>query len=149
MDCMDDNSCCFANGTFLLSFMNNFFLNLKSGMFKNACGSGTPLSNSMFEIISNTSIAPITIKFQLSKDALAGEHPLYLSYIYMNNNETYMSQYIVNIHIRAWYEKAVYQILLAVIAIITVITSILGISRESILIQRIRKKYIKAKHYKK
>jgi hypothetical protein len=60
------------------------------------------------------------IAFKIDKNAPAGDHDIVLAYIYKNSEKWYVQKEIVKLHVNYWYETKFYQILLTLVATLTI-----------------------------
>ncbi|HOI68799.1 MAG TPA: hypothetical protein PLN41_03505 [Methanothrix sp.] len=60
------------------------------------------------------------ITFKIDKNAPAGDHDIVLAYIYTNSEKWYVQKEIVKLHVNYWYETKFYQIILTLVAILTI-----------------------------
>jgi len=86
---------------------NGFFAYVPSDFFGSICDYDVPAAN--FFWIKNETAGeleyPLRIVFEVNENSPSGEHPIYLSFVYIHDNETYLSDYIIKIKIRNWFER--------------------------------------------
>jgi len=123
-----DGICCVPNGFVSHSFTNGFSMEMDSPMLQADCDTDVILGT--FQL---NGLAPVNIKFKLEKNAPSGTHPLYLSFIYKQDNQTYMSYYVATIKIRAWYEKEYIQKWVMIALALTIIASLVAIFKDAII----------------
>jgi hypothetical protein len=108
-----------------------------SAAFEPNCSTSRTLTNTP---VGPEQQPPISISFKLRKDLSSGEHPIYLSFTYHEDNETYMSYQMVNIKIRAWYERQWAQVTLIVAAMASILALLFSVNSDSYIVTLLRKK---------
>ncbi len=60
-------------------------------------------STYLFE--NGTHYAPYTIEFTVANNSFAGDHDIFVNYIYKNSNKWFQDSKVIRLHIRPWYER--------------------------------------------
>ena len=69
--------------------------------------SGEPkiFGESTYIFENGTHYAPYTIEFTVANNATAGDHDIFINYIYKHSNKWFQDTKIIRLHIRPWYER--------------------------------------------
>jgi hypothetical protein len=104
------------NGTILDMDISHIFIKGQNTTFANI-GSIGVLDNGTF-------YPPFNIEFKIAKDAPAGDHNIYITLLFKNQDQWQMEKQTIPIHVRYWYESKWLQIFVYAALILGALASI-------------------------